>query len=125
MLDETGRRPTPPAPAYEQIIHGRPWVLLQDGTRADANEGEVFNDFNDGELIYLPRNPRGNKAYGFSPVEQIVTTINIGLRRQTKEKLKSQLPKNQLGTSTLLGHRYPTSWTKHERARLAGCPLCL
>jgi len=23
------------------------------------------------------------------------------------------------GTSALLGHRYPTSWTKHERARLA------
>jgi hypothetical protein len=24
------------------------------------------------------------------------------------------------GISALLGHRYPTSWTKHERARLAG-----
>jgi len=30
-----------------------------------------------------------------------------------------------LGTSALLGHRYPTSWTKHERARLARSPLCL
>ena len=28
LLDETGRRPQPPAPAYEQIIHGRPWRLL-------------------------------------------------------------------------------------------------
>src|SRR5947209_18644905 len=27
-----------------------------------------------------------------------------------------------LGTSALSGHRYPTSWTKHERARLAGSP---
>ena len=25
-----------------------------------------------------------------------------------------------IGTSALLGHRYPTCWTKHERARLAG-----
>ena len=65
LIDDTGRRPQPPAPAYEQIIHGRPWRLLT----AD-------------ELIYLPQNRRPHKAYGFSPVEQIVMTVNIGLRRQ-------------------------------------------
>ena len=37
------------------------------------------------ELIYLPRNPRPHKAYGFSPVEQIVMTVNIGLRRQAMQ----------------------------------------
>jgi HK97 family phage portal protein len=68
LLDATGRRPQPPAPAYEQIIHGRPWRLL---TRE--------------ELLYMPRNPRPHKAYGFSPVEQIVTTVNIGLRRQAMQ----------------------------------------
>ena len=68
LLDGTGRRPQPPAPAYEQIIHGRPWRLL---TRE--------------ELLYMPRNPRPHKAYGFSPVEQIVTTVNIGLRRQAMQ----------------------------------------
>jgi HK97 family phage portal protein len=68
LLDNTGRRPVPPAPAYEQVIHGRPWRLL---TRDD--------------LIYSPRNPRPNKAYGFSPVEQIVVTVNIGLRRQSMQ----------------------------------------
>jgi HK97 family phage portal protein len=65
LVDDTGRRPQPPAPAYEQVIHGRPWRLLSDA-----------------ELIYLPRNRRPHKAYGFSPVEQIVLTVNIGLRRQ-------------------------------------------
>lgn len=65
LVDDTGRRPRPPAPAYEQVIHGRPWRLL------------TSND-----LIYLPRNRRPHKAYGFSPCEQIVMTINIGLRRQ-------------------------------------------
>jgi HK97 family phage portal protein len=68
LLDDTGRRPQPPAPAYQQIIHGRPWRLL---TRDD--------------LIYSPRNPRPHKAYGFSPVEQIVMTVNIGLRRQVMQ----------------------------------------
>ncbi len=68
LLDDTGRRPRPPAPAYEQIIHGRPWRL-------------VTRD----ELIYMPRNPRPHKSYGFSPVEQIVMTVNIGLRRQAMQ----------------------------------------
>jgi HK97 family phage portal protein len=68
LFDDTGRRPKPPAPAYEQVIHGRPWKLLS----AD-------------ELLYLPRNPRPHKAYGFSPVEQIVMTVNIALRRQAMQ----------------------------------------
>src|ERR1700739_3590578 len=68
LLDDTGRRPQSPAPAYEQIIHGRPWRLLTSD-----------------ELMYLPRNPRPHKAYGFSPVEQIVVTVNIGLRRQVMQ----------------------------------------
>ncbi len=61
LFDETGRRPLPPAPAFEQVIHGRPWKLLT----AD-------------ELLYLPRNPRPHKAYGFGPVEQIVMTSTSG-----------------------------------------------
>ena len=68
LFDETGRRPRPPAPAYEQVIHGRPWKLLTSD-----------------ELLYLPRNPRPHKAYGFSPVEQIVMTVNIALRRQAMQ----------------------------------------
>lgn len=68
LIDDTGRRPLPPAPAYEQVVHGRPWRLL------------TAND-----LIYLPRNRRPHKAYGFSPVEQIVMTVNIGLRRQVMQ----------------------------------------
>jgi HK97 family phage portal protein len=68
LIDDTGRRPKPPAPAFEQIIHGRPWKLLS----AD-------------QLLYLPRNPRPHKAYGFSPVEQIVMTVNIALRRQAMQ----------------------------------------
>ncbi len=68
LIDETGRWPKPPAPAYEQVIHGRPWRLL---TRD--------------QLIYSPRNRRSNRAYGFSPVEQILLTINIGLRRELKQ----------------------------------------
>jgi hypothetical protein len=68
LIDETGRQPKPPAPAFEQVIHGRPWKLLT----TDA-------------LLYLPRNPRPHKRFGYSPVEQIVMTVNIALRRQLQQ----------------------------------------
>jgi HK97 family phage portal protein len=64
LVDDTGRRPRPPAPAYEQVIHGRPWRLLTTD-----------------ELLYVPRNRRSDHAYGFGPVEQVMMYINIGLRR--------------------------------------------
>jgi len=79
LIDDTGRRPVRPAPAFEQIIHGRPWVLTEDGrVNTNAKGKEVFAD----ELIYVPRNPRPHKLYRYSPVEQILLTINIGIRRQ-------------------------------------------
>jgi hypothetical protein len=65
VLDATGRTPTAPDPAYQQIIKGLPAV-----------------NYSADELIYRPRNPRTNRIYGYSPVEQIITTVNIALRRQ-------------------------------------------
>lgn len=68
LIDDTGRPPKPPAPAYEQVIHGRPWKLLTTD-----------------QLLYFPRNRRPHKLYGFGPVEQIVMTVNIALRRQVMQ----------------------------------------
>jgi len=65
LVDDQGRTPAPPDPAYQQVLHGVPKA-----------------DFSRDELFYLPRNPRTAKVYGFSPVEQIITTVNIALRRQ-------------------------------------------
>lgn len=64
VIDATGRTPID-GTAYQQILKGVPAV-----------------DYTREELIYKPRNLRTNKVYGFSPVEQIVNTVNIGLRRQ-------------------------------------------
>lgn len=65
VIDDTGRMPLPPSPAYQQILKGLPAV-----------------DYNRDELIYMPRNIRTHKLYGYSPVEQILVTINIAIRRQ-------------------------------------------
>ena len=64
-INSDGRTPIPPDPAYQQYIKGVP---MADYTRDD--------------LVYYPRNPRSHKVYGYSPVEQIIMTVNIALRRQ-------------------------------------------
>ena len=68
LLDGTGRRPIPPDPAYQQVL-----------------KGVVAASYTAEELMYVPRNPRTNKVYGMSPVEQIIMTINVGLRRQVTQ----------------------------------------
>lgn len=65
LIDETGRTPLPPAPAYQQALKGMPAV-----------------NFTRDELLYSVANPRVNKLYGYSPVEQILTTVNLALKRQ-------------------------------------------
>ena len=65
LIDDTGRTPEAPNPAYQQILHG-----------------VVAADFSRDDLIYVPRNVRVNKLYGYSPVEQIILTVNIALRRE-------------------------------------------
>jgi hypothetical protein len=65
VIDDGGRTPIAPDPAYQQILKGIPAV-----------------DYTAEELIYRMRNPRTNRIYGYSPVEQIIMTVNIALRRQ-------------------------------------------
>ena len=68
VLDDTGRTPMAPDPAYQQVIKG-------------LNAVNYSRD----ELIYMPRNPRTSRIYGYSQVEQIIMTVNIALRRQAHQ----------------------------------------
>jgi len=68
LIDDSGRTPLPPDPAYQQVLKGLPAV-----------------DYTSDELIYAPRNLRPHKLYGYSPVEQIVLTINTGLRKAVEK----------------------------------------
>ncbi|MGU3468079.1 phage portal protein [Methylobacterium sp. C33D] len=73
ILGEDGRVPMPWVQsgrtvwpeAYQQILKGLPAV-----------------NYTARELLYRPRNLRTDRVYGFSPVEQVMTTVNIALRRQ-------------------------------------------
>lgn len=68
VIDERGRTPMPPDVAYQQVLKGMPAI-----------------DYTADELIYRPRNPRPHKIYGYSPVEQVVMTVNVALRRQVAQ----------------------------------------
>lgn len=64
-IDEYGRRPQPPAPAYAQIIHGSDWEWLTTD-----------------DLIYVPFRPQDDSPYGLAPIESIILTANTDLRFQ-------------------------------------------
>ena len=34
------------------------------------------------DIVYRPRNVRAHRVYGYSPVQQVLMTVNIALRRQ-------------------------------------------
>lgn len=66
-------------------------------------------DYAADELIYAPRNVRAHKVYGYSPVEQIVLTVNIALRRQVHQLnyyTDGNVPDAIIGV--------PASWTTEE-----------
>lgn len=68
LLDERGRIPIPPYPAYQQYPYGVP--------------GEFYRT---DEMIYYRESPRTFTPYGFSRVERIMTIVNQALRKQQKD----------------------------------------
>ena len=74
VIDDWGRTPVPYVgadgakvfpPAYQQVLKGLPAV-----------------NYSTRDIIYRPRNVRPHKVYGYSPVQQILLTVQIALRRQ-------------------------------------------
>lgn len=65
LIDESGRQPHDIEDiAFQQFFKGLPAV-----------------NYTNRELLYVPRNPRTNRLYGFGPVEQVMFTVNIAMRR--------------------------------------------
>lgn len=94
-ISAQGRTPLPPEIAYQQVFKGMPAV-----------------DYTADELLYAPRNKRTHKVYGYSPVEQIMTTVNLALRRQL-----SQLSFYTDGDTPNLIMSVPATWTPEQVTR--------
>jgi len=73
VINVEGKTPEFPYGAYQQILKGVPAVDL---TRPQLDDVSIP------QLVYKPRNPRVARVYGLPPVEQVMMTVNIALRRQ-------------------------------------------
>lgn len=102
VLDDWARTPQPYfdggqiiyPPAYQQVLQGVPAV-----------------NYSVRDILYRPYNKRVQKAYGYSEVEQIITTVNIAMRRQQFQLgyyTEGNVPEALIGT--------PESWTPDQVA---------
>jgi hypothetical protein len=78
-----GRLPPPEfGPAYQQVLHGLPavdYILpVPKGQSVPLDPtGQPYP-----QILYKPRFPRVDVPYGYGPIEQLITTILIGQRRE-------------------------------------------
>ena len=103
LLDQYGFIPQPPDPAYQQIILGIPTSNLAAQGAAEPKKYTVD------QLIYSPRNPRVDSRWGFGPVEQVITTLQIGANFQQSTKFaytSGNVPEGLLPM--------PESWTAQQ-----------
>ncbi len=66
-------------------------------------------DYTERDILYRPRNLRAHRAYGFSPVEQVIATVNIGLKRQLHQLSyysEGNVPESLIGV--------PDAWTPDQ-----------
>lgn len=106
IIDDWGRTPKPPVPAYQQLIKGMP-----------------ANNYTTDEMIYLPRNPRSSRVYGYSPTEQVLMTVNILLRRQLFQSQwysEGNMPEAVIGTPEDWSPNQIAEFQKNWDAMLAG-----
>ena len=101
MIDDWGRTPQPYRdaagamvypPAYQQVLKGLPAV-----------------NYSARDIIYRPRNVRAHRVYGYSPVQQVLMTVNIALRRQMWQLdyfTEGSIPDALIGV--------PNSWTPEQ-----------
>jgi hypothetical protein len=65
VITDQGLTPPSPDVAYQQVVYGIPACNLTTD-----------------DMLYVMRNERTHRRYGYPPVEQILITIGIGLKRQ-------------------------------------------
>jgi hypothetical protein len=116
LIDEAGRLPEPPDPAYMQVIQGMPYRFkVRPGmdSAIDPLSGATAPQFNRDEIVYFPRNPRvHNPVYGYPQVEQLVMTISIAIKAELRDYYyftEGTLPDAMVGV--------PEEWTPKQIAQ--------
>lgn len=100
IIDDWGRTPQPYLvnnqilwpPAFQQVLSGVPAV-----------------NYTVRDILYAPYNRRVQKAYGYSEVEQVMTTVQIAMNRQKYQMsyyTEGNVPEALIGT--------PDGWTPEQ-----------
>ena len=92
LITPEGDTPLPPEPAYQQVVKGVPAAV-----------------YSTNDVVCMSRNLRPAHVYGYSPVEQLLVTINIALRRQV-----SQLEYYTAGSIPDMLASVPPSWSTKQ-----------
>jgi len=107
LLDNRGDIPHPPAPAFQQILHGFP---RGEFTASPDADGEFFSgagradQFLTDQLFVSVRNRRSWSVYGYSPVEQSIPSATEYLERQRWRRSEYQdgsTPKTWMRTNSM------------------------
>ncbi|MEU8968159.1 phage portal protein [Streptomyces monashensis] len=108
LRDNTGGRPQPPQPAYQQLLWGFPRGEFVADTDAD---GSVLNGYRSDHLIYKRRNVRTFTQYGYSAVEQALEDIDVWLRR--RKWIRDEYTEGTVPTG-LIRNDGSTGWTAQQ-----------
>lgn len=78
LLDQYGRRPMPPQPAFQQLLYGFP----RGEFTADCDtDGNIIGAYPSDRLVYKVHNVRTFTPYGLSAVEQALSDGELYIRR--------------------------------------------
>lgn len=80
IIDEHGRLPAPPQPAYRQVIRGITWTMYARDLQLPVHQRQY--NFDRSILRYEPFWSRARGPYGHPPMEGILLTVNRILNRQ-------------------------------------------
>ena len=111
VIDAWGRTPTALIPLIGPDGKAVPGKLVKPPAYQQVLKGFPAINYTADEMIYKPRNPRTNRAYGYSPVEQIIMTVNIALRKQVftlNYYTEGNIPEALVGV--------PDTWTPNQIA---------
>lgn len=106
LLTFRGRTPRPPSPAYLQILHG-------------VTTGYWDSD----KLIYRPFNTTIFSPYGTSPIEFIMMTVNLALRRDVHHVsyfTEGNVPEALVGAPSSWTQQQVETWQKYWDAMVQG-----
>ena len=108
LRDNSGGRPQPPQPAYQQILWGFPRGEFVADT---DDEGNIVNGYRSDRLIYKRRNVRTFTQYGYSAVEQALEDIDVWLRR--RKWIRDEYTEGTVPTG-MIRNDGTTGWTAEQ-----------